>query len=219
MSTRPTAPTSNRGLRPLPAGPRGILIDCGTTALARACYRSLQARRMSGLLEAADLVPGATTVLVDGVDEPELLAAELPGWPLTEEPESVSEAVEIPVCYDGRDLETVAKLWGVSTDAVADIHSGIEYEAAFCGFTPGFAYLEGLPAEYQVPRRESPRTSVPAGSVAIAGPYTGVYPRSSPGGWQLIATMTNPGRLWNEHREPAALLVPGTKVRFAAVRV
>lgn len=215
MSTRPTA----QRLRPLPAGPRGILIDCGTTALARACYRSLQARRMSGLLEAADLVPGATTVLVDGVDEPELLAAELPGWPLTEEPESAGEAVEIPVCYDGPDLESVAKQWGVDVDDVADIHSAVEYEAAFCGFSPGFAYLEGLPERYQVPRRESPRTSVPAGSVAIAGPYTGVYPRSSPGGWQLIATMTNPGRLWNEHREPAALLVPGTKVRFAAVRV
>jgi KipI family sensor histidine kinase inhibitor len=206
-------------LRPLPAGPRGILIDCGTTAAARACYRSLQNRRMSGLLEAEDLVPGATTVLVDGVDEPELLAAELPGWPLTEEPESVGEAVEIPVCYDGPDLEAVAALWGVSTDDVADIHSGIEYEAAFCGFSPGFAYLEGLPERYHVPRRESPRTKVPAGSLAIAGPYTGVYPRTSPGGWQLIATMTNPGRLWNEHREPAALLIPGTRVRFAAVRV
>jgi KipI family sensor histidine kinase inhibitor len=113
----------------------------------------------------------------------------------------------------------VAEQWGVRPEEVADIHSGIEYEAAFCGFSPGFAYLEGLPEQYQVPRRESPRTTVPAGSVAIAGPYTGVYPRTSPGGWQLIATMTNPGRLWNEHREPAALLVPGTKVRFAAVRV
>ncbi|WP_205326681.1 allophanate hydrolase subunit 1 [Glycomyces sp. YM15] len=215
MSTRPTA----HPLRPLPAGSRGILIDCGTTAVARACYRSLQARRMSGLLEAADLIPGATTVLVDGIDEPELLAAELPGWPLTVEPETAGEAVEIPVCYDGPDLEAVAQAWGVSVEEVADIHSSVEYEAAFCGFTPGFAYLEGLPEEFHVPRRDEPRTAVPAGSVAIAGPYTGVYPRSSPGGWQLIATMTNPGRLWNEHREPAALLVPGTKVRFAAVRV
>jgi KipI family sensor histidine kinase inhibitor len=206
-------------LRPLPAGPRGILIDCGTSEAARACYRSLQSRRMSGLLEAADLVPGATTVLVDGIDEPELLAAELPGWPLTDEPDTGGDAVEIPVCYDGPDLEAVAELWGVAPEEVADIHSGFGYESAFCGFSPGFAYLEGLPERYHVPRRESPRTSVPAGSVAVAGPYTGVYPRSSPGGWQLIATMTNPGRLWNEHREPAALLVPGTRVRFAAVRV
>ncbi|WP_197034835.1 allophanate hydrolase subunit 1 [Glycomyces sp. NRRL B-16210] len=216
MSTgRTTAPR----LRPLPAGPRGILIDCGTTAAARACYRSLQNRRMSGLLEAEALVPGATTVLVDGVDEPELLAAELPHWPMNEEPEASGECVEIPVCYDGPDLEAVAAMWGVPVDDVADVHSGIEYEAAFCGFSPGFAYLEGLPERLRVPRRENPRTAVPAGSVAVAGPYTGVYPRSSPGGWQLIATMTNPGRLWNEHREPAALLVPGTRVRFAAVRV
>lgn len=174
---------------------------------------------MSGLLEAADLVPGATTVLVDGIDEPELLAAELPHWPMSEEPEAAGECVEIPVCYDGPDLEAVAELWGVRAEEVADLHSAIEFEAAFCGFSPGFAYLEGLPERLRVPRLENPRTSVPAGSVAIAGPYTGVYPRSSPGGWRLIATMTNPGRLWNEHREPAALLVPGTRVRFAAVRV
>jgi KipI family sensor histidine kinase inhibitor len=206
-------------LKPLPSGPRGILIDCGTGETARACYRALQARRVNGSLEATDLVPGATTVLVDGVEEPELLAAEVPGWVLTDDTEHTGETVEIPVCYDGPDLETVAELWGVAPEAVGDIHAEVQYEAAFCGFVPGFAYLEGLPEQYHTPRRETPRTTVPAGSVAVAGPYTGVYPRSSPGGWQLIATMTNPGRLWNEHREPAALLVPGTRVRFVKVDI
>lgn len=219
MTVPHTGKTPGGRLKPLPSGPRGVLIDCGTGELARACYRALQARRVNGSLDATDLVPGATTVLVDGVEEPELLAAEIPGWVLTDDTEHTGETVEIPVCYDGPDLEIVAELWGVAPEAVAEIHASVEYEAAFCGFTPGFAYLEGLPERYHVPRLETPRKSVPAGSVAVAGPYTGVYPRATPGGWRLIATMTNPGRLWNEHREPAALLVPGTRVRFVKVDI
>lgn len=206
-------------LKPLPAGPRGVLIDCGTGEAARACYRALQARRVNGALDATDLIPGATTVLVDGIEEPELLAEDIPDWVLVEESEPAREPVEIPIAYDGPDIEAVAGHWGVSVEEVARIHASVEYEAAFCGFTPGFAYLEGLPEHCHTPRRDDPRKQVPAGSVGVAGAYTGVYPRSSPGGWQLIATMTNPGRLWNEHREPAALLVPGTRVRFVAVRL
>ncbi|WP_198586942.1 5-oxoprolinase subunit B family protein [Glycomyces xiaoerkulensis] len=219
MSVPRNRATRGGRLQPLPSGPRGVLIDCGTGAVARACYRALQARRVNGSLEATDLIPGATTVLVDGVEEPELLAAEIPDWVLTDDTDLPGEAVEIPVAYDGPDVEAVAGLWGVEVDQIARIHTSVEYEAAFCGFTPGFAYLEGLPERYHTPRRQDPRKSVPAGSVGVAGPYTGVYPRSSPGGWQLIATMTNPGRLWNEHREPAALLVPGTRVRFVAVNL
>ncbi|GAB3655865.1 5-oxoprolinase subunit B family protein [Glycomyces tarimensis] len=219
MTVPRTVKSRGGRLKPLPSGPRGVLIDCGTGEVARACYRALQARRVNGSLDATDLVPGATTVLVDGVEEPELLAAEIPDWVLTDDTEHGGEAIEIPVCYDGPDLEAVARTWGVAPEQVAGIHTSFEYEAAFCGFTPGFAYLEGLPERYHAPRLEEPRTAVPAGSVAVGGPYTGVYPRSSPGGWQLIATMTNPGRLWNEHREPAALLVPGTRVKFVAVNV
>lgn len=218
MTARTKATPLGR-LEPLPAGPRGVLIDCGTGEAARACYRALQARRVSGALEATDLIPGATTVLVDGVEEPELLAADIPDWVLGEESEPSGEPVEIPIAYDGPDIEAVAGHWGVSVEEVAEIHASVEYEAAFCGFTPGFAYLEGLPERCHTPRRDDPRKQVLAGSVGVAGAYTGVYPRSSPGGWQLIATMTNPGRLWNEHREPAALLVPGTRVRFVAVRL
>lgn len=95
------------------------------------------------------------------------------------------------------------------------IHTAAEFRVAFCGFAPGFGYLTGLGERYAVPRRATPRTAVPAGSVGLAGPYTGVYPRSSPGGWQLIGTTDSV--LWDATREPAALLSPGTRVRFAAV--
>jgi KipI family sensor histidine kinase inhibitor len=120
--------------------------------------------------------------------------------------------VEIPVLYNGSDLHDVAELWGVTDEEVVRRHSGVEHRVAFCGFAPGFAYLTGLSEACHVPRRPAPRTSVPAGSVALAGSYTGVYPRSSPGGWQLIGTTQV--LLWDMDREPAALLTPGTRVRF-----
>ncbi|OSC56688.1 hypothetical protein B5180_38975 [Streptomyces sp. BF-3] len=116
-----------------------------------------------------------------------------------------------------RDLDEVAALWGVGADEVAALHSRTAFRVAFCGFAPGFGYLTGLPERLHVPRRTTPRTRVPAGAVALAGPYTGVYPRPSPGGWQLVGRMPDPGALWDPGREPAALLVPGTPVRFVPV--
>ncbi|GAA3308229.1 hypothetical protein GCM10020295_69690 [Streptomyces cinereospinus] len=123
--------------------------------------------------------------------------------------------VELPVRYDGPDLADVAALWGVSEPEVARIHAGTEFRVAFCGFAPGFGYLTGLPPHCHVPRRATPRTAVPAGSVALAGPYTGVYPHASPGGWQLIGSTD--AVLWDPARVPAALLSPGTRVRFVPV--
>ncbi len=125
---------------------------------------------------------------------------------------TAAEPVVLPVRYDGADLAEVAALWGVAEEEVARVHSGIEFRVAFCGFAPGFGYLTGLPERLHVPRRATPRTAVPAGSVGLAGPYTGVYPRSSPGGWQLIGRTD--AVLWDPAREPAALLAPGTRVRF-----
>ncbi len=117
--------------------------------------------------------------------------------------------------YDGPDLADVAALWGVPEREVARIHAATEFRVAFCGFAPGFGYLTGLPARYDVPRRATPRTAVHAGAVGLAGPYTGVYPRASPGGWQLIGTTD--AVLWDTARELTALLSPGTRVRFVAV--
>jgi KipI family sensor histidine kinase inhibitor len=120
--------------------------------------------------------------------------------------------VEIPVTYDGPDLAEVARLTGLPADEVVRRHAAAEYVVAFSGFAPGFGYLTGLPAELRVPRRDSPRTAVPAGSVAVAGEFTGVYPRRSPGGWQLLGRTD--AVLWDPERDPPALLVPGTRVRF-----
>lgn len=120
--------------------------------------------------------------------------------------------IELPVHYDGADLDAVAAEAGCSVAALVQRHSGGRYTVAFCGFAPGFAYLTGLDPALRLPRLASPRTSVPAGSVAIAGEFTGVYPRSSPGGWRLLGH--TPVTLWDAARTPPALLVPGTQVQF-----
>lgn len=120
--------------------------------------------------------------------------------------------VEIRAHYDGADIGAVAELAGLSRDDVIELHCTPTYTVAFCGFTPGFAYLQGLDPALHVPRLDRPRTLVPAGSVAIAGEFTGVYPRSSPGGWRLLGVTDAP--LWDTARQPPALLHPGTRVRF-----
>ncbi|WP_406859629.1 allophanate hydrolase subunit 1 [Streptomyces sp. HUAS MG47] len=205
-------------MRTYPVGDHGLLVELEDGAQVRALHAELLRRRAAGVLPAVrELVPAARTVLLDGLAEPRRLAAELPTWDVPALPERAAEPVVVPVRYDGPDLAEVAALWGVSAEAAVRIHSAAEFTVAFCGFAPGFGYLTGLGARYDVPRRATPRTAVPAGSVALAGPYTGVYPRSSPGGWQLIGTTD--AVLWDPAREPAALLAPGTPVRFTeAVR-
>ena len=122
------------------------------------------------------------------------------------------EPVTLDVEYDGDDLAGVALACGLSVQEAIDLHCGAEYTVAFCGFMPGFAYLVGLPPLLQLPRRSTPRTRVPAGSVAIAAEFAGVYPRESPGGWHLLGH-TN-AILWDDSRTPPAMLPPGTRVRF-----
>jgi 5-oxoprolinase (ATP-hydrolysing) subunit B len=121
-------------------------------------------------------------------------------------------SVTVPVDYDGADLAEVAAEAGVSVDEVIARHSGGSYVVRFCGFSPGFAYLDGLDERLHLPRRSAPRTSVPAGSVGIAGEFTGIYPRSSPGGWRLLGRTDL--SVWDPARADPALLVPGTVVTF-----
>lgn len=202
-------------MRVLPVGEDALLVEVSSGDEAQALHAELLRRRAEGSLPVGEIVPAARTVLLDGLSDPARLAAELTSRELPPVPPHARETVEIPVRYDGPDLADVAEHWGVSAREVARVHAGTEFRVAFCGFAPGFGYLTGLPARYDVPRRPTPRTAVPAGSVALAGPYTGVYPRSSPGGWQLIGTTDLV--LWDHARVPAALLSPGTRVRFVPV--
>lgn len=120
--------------------------------------------------------------------------------------------VTIPVVYDGADLESVAEAAGISVDEVVSRHAGRELVVGWLGFAPGFAYLIGLDPALHVPRLATPRTSVPAGSVAIAGPYSAVYPTASPGGWRLLGRTD--ARVWDVSAEPPTPFRPGTRVRF-----
>ena len=122
--------------------------------------------------------------------------------------------VELGVRYDGPDLDAVAAHTGLSPAQVVEIHCGATYQAGFVGFAPGFAYLLGGDSRLEVPRRGEPRPRVAAGSVALAGPYTAVYPNDSPGGWQLIGRTD--ARLFAIDRDPPSLLAPGVAVRFRA---
>jgi KipI family sensor histidine kinase inhibitor len=199
-------------MRALPVGDDSLLVEVSSGDEAQALHAELLRRRAEGALSVREIVPAARTVLLDGLDNPARLASELTASEMPPAPPRAREVIELPVRYDGPDLADVAVHWGVSEQEVARIHADAEFRVAFCGFAPGFGYLTGLPARCDVPRRATPRTAVPAGSVALAGPYTGVYPRSSPGGWQLIGTTDVV--LWDHARVPAALLSPGTRVRF-----
>lgn len=203
-------------MRALPVGLDALLIELDGAAETAALHAELLRMREAGQLpRVREIVPAALTVLLDGVDDPRALARQLAGRRVPALPDSAGEVITVPVHYDGEDLPAVAALWGVGEDEVARIHAAAQYRVAFSGFAPGFGYLTGLDQRFHVPRRAVPRTSVPAGSIALAGAYTGIYPRSSPGGWQLIGRTD--AVLWDPAREPAALFAPGHRVRFVSM--
>ncbi len=188
-------------------GRRALLVEVAGANEARSL--ALWARAAG--VEADEVVPAAATVLFDGVHDVGLLSERLTGWSSTESG-APGELVELDVRYDGPDLAAVAAGWGMSPEAAVAAHAGVEYVADFCGFAPGFAYLSGLPESLSVARLDSPRARVPAGSVAVAGAWSGVYPAASPGGWRILGTTD--AELWDPHRAQPALLEPGTRVRF-----
>ena len=199
-------------MRARPVGDEALLLECGGPDEVRAAYAEARRRRETGELRCTDIVPAAATLLLDGLRAPESVLEGLDDWPVEVPDDVQGELVELPVTYDGPDLESVARHTGLEVDQVVERHRRCEFVVAFCGFAPGFAYLSGLPEELHVPRLEDPRSKVPAGSVGLAGAFTGIYPRSSPGGWQLIARTAE--TLWDIERDPPALLPPGTRVRF-----
>jgi KipI family sensor histidine kinase inhibitor len=150
--------------------------------------------------------------------DPDGLAGQIADWPATGRQPRPGPLVELPVRYDGPDLDDVARAWGCTREDAARRHAGVEYVVAFCGFAPGFGYCRGLPEELAVSRLPTPRTRVPAGSVAVAGSWTAVYPTASPGGWRLLGSVPPDvvARLWDPASDRPALLAPGTRVRFVA---
>lgn len=223
-------------------GERALLVQLPTPSAVLAAYADL---RRAPLDDQVDLVPGAETLLVHFAASVrsvqvsrlrERIAALFqmrPGEPgergascaaaldgvidtvIDTELDRVIDTV-IDTVYDGADLDEVGRRTGLGPDGVIAAHTGTPWRVAFCGFAPGFGYLAGGDPRLRVSRRESPRVTVPAGSVGLADGYSGVYPRSSPGGWQLIGRTG--AALWEPLREPPALLRPGMTVRFRSVR-
>lgn len=210
--------------RLLPYGDRAVLVELDDLRGALAVHARLEAatQRVAGL---ADVVVGARTVLLVA-DSPgslpavraaarEALVAGRTPEPGPTTPDGASAPhplVEVPVHYDGADLTEVAGLTGLSVPEVVAAHTGTPWSVAFAGFAPGFAYLVDGDPRLRVPRRSSPRTRVPAGAVGLADEFSGIYPRSSPGGWQLLGHTDL--ALWDLDRDPPALLRPGLRVRF-----
>jgi KipI family sensor histidine kinase inhibitor len=191
------------------AGEHGVVLELKDNAAAVRVARGLASE--PGLV---DVVPGHRTVLVTWEEEPPELIELAEAAVGDDEAAPIGAVVEIPVRYDGPDLNEVARLMALSPEEVAARHLGAEYVVGFLGFAPGFAYLLGGDERLRVERRAQPRQLVPAGSVALAGPYSGIYPRESPGGWQLIGSTTTV--LFDATREPPALLSPGDRVRFVS---
>jgi KipI family sensor histidine kinase inhibitor len=195
-----------------PAGDRALLVELADSVEAvRVANRAWSA--LGGLVDA---VPGHCTVLLTFESAPptgEVLA--LAEAALRDEQGGPEPAeIELAVSYDGPDLAEVAQLLSLSPEEVVARHCAASYTAGFLGFAPGFAYLVGGDERLEVPRRAEPRTRVPRGTVAIAGVYSGVYPRESPGGWQLLGRTE--AVLFDASREPPALLAAGDRVRFVA---
>jgi KipI family sensor histidine kinase inhibitor len=202
-------------VRVLPYGDRALLVELPDLAAVAALREALERSPLPGQRE---LVPAARTVLVL-LDRPpaQTDAAVLRGLRLdTAAAPAPGRSVDLPVVFDGPDLPEVAELTGRSVPALVETLTSTRFVVGFGGFVPGFAYLTGLPPELHVPRRATPRTRVPAGSVGLAGPFAGAYPRASPGGWQLVGRTD--AVLFDVDREPPALLVPGVRVRFREVR-
>jgi len=199
-------------MRVLPSGSTALLVELDDLSDVLALYATLVDNVPEGVV---DIVPAARTLLL--VTDPaiaSLSSVELAVRSIKPRADlrDRGELVEIPVTYDGEDLEEAATLLDGDVATLVRRHTTVEWTVAFCGFIPGFGYLTSTEWTSEVPRRSSPRKKVPPGSVALAGEFSGVYPRQSPGGWQLIGRTTL--TMFDPARDPAAILRPGVRVRF-----
>jgi KipI family sensor histidine kinase inhibitor len=205
-----------------PSGSAALLVECEDLDEVLVTYAAIREAVEEDVVPGVvDVVPAARTVLVAldpavaGPDDARAALQRLDPRQHSPVEGSGEELLEVPVTYDGDDLAEVGRILGCDEAEVVRRHTGTLWTVAFCGFAPGFGYLTADEGEWDVPRRDDPRTKVPAGSVGLAGEFTGVYPRSSPGGWQLI------GRtgldVLDLDRDPPALLSPRRRVRFVEV--
>jgi KipI family sensor histidine kinase inhibitor len=196
-----------------PFGEAALLVELGTPQRAQSLAASLRREPLRGLVEA---VPGLDSVLVEldpiGPEPGSLIPALEERLAALQDGPAAGRLHVIPVTYDGPDLRDVAELTGLAPDAVVELHAATDLHVLFCGFAPGFAYLGDLAPALHVERLATPRTHTPAGSVAIAGAMSGIYPADLPGGWRVIGRTEV--TLFDPHRAPPALLLPGDRVRF-----
>jgi KipI family sensor histidine kinase inhibitor len=195
-------------MRILPSGDHALLVELSDLDEVLGYYTTLAEHPPTDVV---DIVPAARTILVTTSGDLATLSRTLHGLTPSRESRTAGDLIDIPVTYDGSDLEDVAELLGCTPDEVVARHTHDEWTVAFCGFSPGFGYLTST-GNWDIPRRQSPRTKVPTGAVALAGEFSGVYPRESPGGWQLIGHTAV--KIFDQERDPAALFHPGRRVRF-----
>jgi KipI family sensor histidine kinase inhibitor len=199
-------------------GDCALLLECDGTAEVLAWTDALRRAELPGVL---DIVPASRSVLVkmagprfQATIRHRLDRLRINTENIVDEPADGRADATIDVVYDGPDLMEVGRLTGLDTVGVIAAHTGSLWRVGFGGFAPGFAYLTGGDKRLHVPRRAEPRTNVPAGAVGLAGEFSGIYPRESPGGWQLIGHTD--AALWDIGRDQPALLMPGMWVRFRA---
>lgn len=212
-----------------PVGDHALLLELPDNASVQVTARIARERFGDQLTE---VVPGHETLLLvwdEGLADAAVLMSDLKALAgdasafksdIRVSDKDQPGVVTVPVRYDGADMQAVATQLGMSTDEVGELHSGAEYTVAFMGFSPGFPYLVAEDGDEVgrllfLPRLGTPRTEVPAGSVAVAAGYCGIYPRSSPGGWNLLGRTD--ATLFDAQQDPPALLQPGTRVRFEPV--
>ncbi len=199
-------------------GDQALILQCDSTAEVLSWTEALRAARLPGVV---DIVPASVTVLVrldgprfQGVTRQRIRRLQVVGAVANSDLGDPADDIVVDVVYDGPDLDLVASHTGLSPAQVINAHTGTRWRVGFAGFAPGFAYLIGGDERLRVPRQSEPRTSVPAGAVGLAGEFSAVYPRRSPGGWQIIGHTD--AVLWDIDRPDPALLTPGRWVRFRA---
>ncbi|NAZ82709.1 carboxyltransferase domain-containing protein, partial [Kineococcus sp. R8] len=202
-------------MRVLPVSDTAVMLELPDLEVTTRVFAALTAAEVTGVRE---VVPAARTVLVlfdPRRVSPTDLVRRLRAVQPAAQASGTGRSVTLDVRYDGQDLAEAAGLLGISVAELVRRHQAATWTVAFAGYAPGFGYLVGDDDVFDVPRRSSPRTRIPAGSVGLAGRFSGVYPRESPGGWQLIGRTD--AAMWDLDRDPPALLGPGTAVRFRAV--